>query len=150
MVIKGKQLGRQFEQEVRNFLRKKDWFVYTKGVSTPGIDILAIKDTKILFLELKTFSKITEEQAYSIAKKLFKGVKKAIKEVELKSYLNGIGGVLIKNRSEKELLYLGYRYVKQERSPFEVRGKSLVEDYLVTFKNLEFWYQFVFKPFLEL
>jgi len=56
---KGKNKGRQFEYKIRKFFIENGCFVYVKGVSTPGPDILAIKGNKVFLIECKNYSSKT-------------------------------------------------------------------------------------------
>ncbi|MEO2154588.1 MAG: hypothetical protein ABGW69_02160 [Nanoarchaeota archaeon] len=58
-MVKGKEKGRYFEAKIRDKLKKLGYYVYTKGVSTKGVDIFAIKDNNLLLIELKTFKDLS-------------------------------------------------------------------------------------------
>jgi hypothetical protein len=45
MAYKNKKAGARFEADVRTALKNCGYFLYVKGVSTPGIDIFALKDS---------------------------------------------------------------------------------------------------------
>ena len=131
--MKSKVVGRNFEKEVRDFLRSKEWFVYTKGISTPGIDVFALKEDYSLLLELKSYQTVKLNQIFNKSRELLNKISRYIRELESKTFLIGIGGVLIKERKSKEYLYLGYRL-----------SKLSIKDYFVSFKSLEKWYEFLF------
>ena len=54
MVTKNKKRGSRWESKVKSFLSSLGWFVNKTGVSTPGIDILAIKENIALLIETKS------------------------------------------------------------------------------------------------
>jgi Holliday junction resolvase len=42
--MNNKRIGARFEGEVRKALRSHGYFIYTKGISSAGIDIFGLKD----------------------------------------------------------------------------------------------------------
>lgn len=58
MVVKGKKIGAKFESNIISSLRDLGYFIYRKGVSTKGIDVLAFKENIVIQLELKSLSKL--------------------------------------------------------------------------------------------
>ncbi len=51
---KNKMAGARFEAEIRSTFDMDGQFIYVKGVSTKGIDVLAMKDKRVVQLELKS------------------------------------------------------------------------------------------------
>jgi len=51
-----RERGRRGETEIRRLL-KKHFFVFVHGLSTPGVDIVAIKKDLAVFLEVKSTTK---------------------------------------------------------------------------------------------
>lgn len=49
-----KKAGARFEADIRSTFNENGQFIYVKGVSTKGIDVLAMKDKRAVQLELKS------------------------------------------------------------------------------------------------
>jgi Holliday junction resolvase len=132
--LKGKQKGAGFEKKVRDFLRKKCWFVYTKGVSTPGPDILALKDGIMLLLELKTFQKMSHKQVVKLSDELYENLVRNYRFQLVKTGLKKfIIGVLIEIRGERKLYFCGSKIVEE--------GEIFINHICKTKNNLESWYK---------
>lgn len=69
-IQKNKKMGASFEADVRTVFDKNGQFVYVKGVSTKGIDVLALKNDKAVQLELKTYAKWQNYQFNDAMKQL--------------------------------------------------------------------------------
>jgi len=134
-MLKGKQKGRQFEMKVRKFLQQKGWFVYTKGVSTPGPDILAIKNCTILLLELKTYKQMSYKNAEMISKRLYAHLAEdyapKLKDAGIERVL--FGG-LVEVRSKRSLIYTGLVLLDDEK-------QFITKIIINTFSSLESWYE---------
>jgi Holliday junction resolvase len=105
MVLKGKQKGREFEAKVRKILTENNWFVYTKGVSTPGPDILAIKNCFAVVLELKTFQRKSKRELKNIVDLLSTNLENYKKFLQRAGFKKTVLGVLIEIREEKRIYY---------------------------------------------
>jgi len=99
-MLKQKRYGRDLEQKVRDLLRKKNFYVFVKGISTKGTDIQSFKERNgrllFLFFELKNYKNINEnllKKFFNQYKKNYKtdknNIEKSIKNIpfEFKSYL---------------------------------------------------------------
>ena len=70
MAMKNKAIGAKFEGDVRKSLREKNQFIYTKGVSSAGIDLFCLKDDVILFAELKSHAEYNNSEYNDAYKQL--------------------------------------------------------------------------------
>ena len=59
---KNRRIGARFEGDVRKALRNNGQFIYTKGVSSKGIDIFSLKDEKAMQLELKSHEELKNSE----------------------------------------------------------------------------------------
>ena len=109
--LKGKRKGAAFEKKVRDFLKKRGWYTYTKGVSTPGPDILALKNGVVLLLELKTFQQIKEDKVYNLAKELYNNLQTHYYILKDAGMGKVLVGVLIEDRGKRKVYYCGERVI---------------------------------------
>jgi Holliday junction resolvase len=111
-MIKGKRIGSSFERKVREVIREKGFYIYVKGVSTPGPDIFAIRKThsniEIILLELKSY----KEMKNDILNKFKKQIDNLYKE---KEKLESVGfnedtkfyiGLIFYSRNDKKYYFV--------------------------------------------
>ena len=125
--MKGKRVGRDFERKVRAIL-KEEFFVYTKGVSTPGPDILAIKYPVLLLAELKTYKTMSKKRMEILASSLLEHLNDYIEREAKKSMLKVyVALAIIEIRREKKIYVF-----TNNTEPIVTTTKGLLE----TIKNI--------------
>jgi len=101
-MVKGKRVGSSFESEIRKLLDSSKYYVIPKGVSTPGVDIIAIIRDYCLLLELKTFKKLLKEkEEEKLVLNLFKKLVEEKREIHKRTSLFATTAVIIKYRLGK-------------------------------------------------
>ena len=65
-----KKTGARFEGDIRKALRSQGYFIYTKGVSSKGIDVFAQKENQVIQLELKSHKNFINSEYQEAANQL--------------------------------------------------------------------------------
>ena len=85
VVKRNKANGSKLESEFKTFLKKIGWFVNKTGVSTKGIDLLAIKEDVALLIEVKRNFDPKKEK-FNL-KPYFEAYKELKEKTKLKPYI---------------------------------------------------------------
>lgn len=70
MYMNNKRTGARFEGNVRKALRSQGYFIYTKGVSSKGIDVFALKENRVVQLELKSHQNFIKSEYHEAINQL--------------------------------------------------------------------------------
>jgi len=105
ITMKGKEYGRRFESKIRKFLSNNGFYVYVKGVSTKGPDILAIKRDTCLLLELKSYKHINNSTLKRFITLIDK-LKREKEKIVSRTFCQVIIGVLIQDREKREFIFI--------------------------------------------
>lgn len=106
-IIKNKKKGAAFEGELRKALRNLGQFIYTKGVSSKGIDIFGLNGNNVIFIEAKV-TDLLQNDFIAASKKQFFSNKEIVVDFTSKTcynYKNILYFLIIYEENEKFIFY---------------------------------------------
>jgi hypothetical protein len=126
-IIKNKQIGRSFESYIASQLRNNGFYVYKSGVSTPNLDILALKSVNVddegtyltiaLLIETKS---LKEKPDYSLIKRVGAKLLAELKELYSKARIPSIPLFIVRDNRYKRKLYIYIYDINNKFKEFEI------------------------------